>query len=35
MRDMVKPVTEKYVKEIGEDIVGAFHAEIEKVRTAR
>ena len=33
MRDRVKPVTEKYVKEIGEDIVKTFYAEIDKVRS--
>ncbi len=35
MREKVKPVTDRYVKEIGEDVVNAFYAEIEKVRTAR
>ncbi len=35
MRDMVKPVADQYVKDIGEDAVSAFHAEIEKVRAAR
>ncbi|MDZ5461106.1 TRAP transporter substrate-binding protein [Azohydromonas lata] len=35
MRDKVQPVTDKYVKEIGEELVASFHAEIEKVRTAR
>jgi tripartite ATP-independent transporter DctP family solute receptor len=35
MREMVKPVTEKYVKEIGEDVVNPFYSEIEKVRSAR
>ena len=35
MRDKVKPVTDKYVKEIGADLVGAFQAEIDKVRTSR
>ena len=33
MRDRVKPVTEKYVKEIGEDLVKTFYAEIDKVRS--
>lgn len=35
MRDKVKPVTDKYVKEIGADLVGAFQTEIDKVRTSR
>ena len=33
MRDKVRPVTEKYVKEIGEDLVKTFYAEIDKVRS--
>jgi len=32
MREHVKPVTEKYTKELGEDLVREFHAEIAKVR---
>lgn len=32
MRDKVKPVTDKYVKEIGEELVKGFYAEIDKVR---
>ncbi|WP_428851345.1 TRAP transporter substrate-binding protein [Imbroritus primus] len=32
MRDKVKPVTEKYTKEIGEGLVKEFYAEIDKVR---
>lgn len=32
MRDKVRPVTEKFTREIGEDVVKTFHAEIEKVR---
>lgn len=32
MRDKVKPVTDKYTKEIGEDLVKEFYAEINKVR---
>lgn len=32
MREQVKPVTEKYTKELGEDLVREFYAEIAKVR---
>ncbi len=32
MREKVKPVTDKYVKDIGEDLVKTFYAEIDKVR---
>lgn len=32
MRAKVKPVADKYTREIGDDVVRAFHAEIEKVR---
>ena len=32
MRDKVKPVTDKYTKEIGEDVVKEFYSEINKVR---
>ncbi|HEX4896318.1 MAG TPA: TRAP transporter substrate-binding protein [Solimonas sp.] len=32
MRAKVKPVSDKFTREIGEDVVKAFHAEIEKVR---
>jgi TRAP-type C4-dicarboxylate transport system substrate-binding protein len=32
MRDKVKPVVEKYVKDLGEDPISQAHAEIEKVK---
>lgn len=32
MREKVKPVTDKFTREIGEDVVKAFYTEIEKVR---
>jgi TRAP-type C4-dicarboxylate transport system substrate-binding protein len=32
MRDNVKPVVEKYVKDLGEDLISQAHAEIEKVK---
>jgi len=32
MREKVKPVTDKYVKEIGEDVVKTVYAEIDRVR---
>ncbi|TFY98698.1 TRAP transporter substrate-binding protein [Ramlibacter rhizophilus] len=32
MREKVKPVTDKFTREIGEDVVKAFHVEISKVR---
>lgn len=33
MRDKAKPVTDKFTKDIGEDLVKAFYAEIDKVRS--
>ena len=32
MRDELRPVTEKFTRDIGEDVVKQFYAEIEKVR---
>lgn len=32
MREKVKPVTDKYSKELGEELVNSFHAEIAKIR---
>ena len=33
MREKVKPVTDKYTKDIGESLVNEFHSEIKKVRS--
>jgi tripartite ATP-independent transporter DctP family solute receptor len=35
MRDKVKPVIDKFTRDLGEDVVKPFYAEIEKVRGAR
>lgn len=32
LREKVKPIADKYTKEVGEDVVKAFYSEIEKVR---
>ena len=35
MREKLKPVTEKYTKQVGEPLVKEMYAEIEKVRSSK